>query len=271
MYRQSLKKWLNLSEQCIDNITIFCVILILSSWIIKIVMKKKRNKNNKSEIFESRSLEFSKELDSPVDFGYKCEWLAIKTEDTHSVVDYLGLEVLDYANWESGIYNAYDYKNKIVFVTPPVDGWTFVVSRNMSSFIGHVSTPEYAEKYIKNCERLASKIPNFYHFATCRIVGFSSWVFAKNGKVTRAFGFSEGNITCNFGAETKTELGLGLTNFIDFSSDEAKNDDNYGEQENLKWPDEVDVVNLSITMTTNHMNFGNYPNSKTLGVMLKAN
>src|SRR5262245_13351295 len=74
------------------------------------------------------------QADSPVPFGYKCAWLAIKTDDPQAVVEALGLKNVRKIGWEKGIAAAYGGE---VFVTPPIKGWVLAAS---------FSLPEIADK-----------------------------------------------------------------------------------------------------------------------------
>ena len=68
--------------------------------------------------------------DTPVSFGYKCQWLAVKTDNQEEVVKVLGLVNPRKSNWEDGIKMAYSGK---IFVTPQIDSWILVVSSDMLS------------------------------------------------------------------------------------------------------------------------------------------
>jgi hypothetical protein len=74
--------------------------------------------------------------DTPIGFSYKNNWFAIKTTNTNAVLELLKPKQLTKANWASGIELAYshdftDKKQYPVFITPPVNGWTFVVGNNL--------------------------------------------------------------------------------------------------------------------------------------------
>ena len=56
-------------------------------------------------------------------FGYKCGWLAVFSKNAERVADAVG--ATRSTGWEAGVAAAY---TGAVFVTPEVDGWTFVVS-----------------------------------------------------------------------------------------------------------------------------------------------
>jgi len=67
---------------------------------------------------------------SPEGFGYKIAWLAIRTENTQAAADALGMTGVRGASWAEGVTAAYDARQEpraVVFLTPPVDGWTLAV------------------------------------------------------------------------------------------------------------------------------------------------
>ena len=64
--------------------------------------------------------------DTPVGFGYKCNWFAVRTEGTQQLANHIGLNDAAPCNWQHGVDYAYQDR---VFVSPPVDGWSFVISR----------------------------------------------------------------------------------------------------------------------------------------------
>ena len=72
--------------------------------------------------------------DGPEPFGTGHAWLAIKTVDVDQVIGILGLDDVGPCNWRTGLSVVEDpeYSGTYVFVTPPVEGWTFVVGMALS-------------------------------------------------------------------------------------------------------------------------------------------
>src|SRR5262249_6648795 len=58
--------------------------------------------------------------DTPVSFGYKSAWYALRTVDIELVVAALGIKQIVESTWSEGIEAAYSDK---VFVTPPLGDW----------------------------------------------------------------------------------------------------------------------------------------------------
>jgi hypothetical protein len=69
---------------------------------------------------------FDQTPDKPQPFGFKVNWLALKTSDPLAVVDALDLKETTPANWESGLAVVYEY-DPWIFVSPPVGGWVLAV------------------------------------------------------------------------------------------------------------------------------------------------
>mgnify|MGYP000849805022 CR=1 FL=1 len=66
--------------------------------------------------------------DTPAPFGYRMAWVAVRTRDAARVIEVMGLRPQEHANWRTGIGTVYDTSlgETHLYVTPPVNGWTFV-------------------------------------------------------------------------------------------------------------------------------------------------
>ncbi|MDP1828094.1 MAG: hypothetical protein Q8L48_32765 [Archangium sp.] len=74
--------------------------------------------------------------DRPRAFGYKCWWLAVRAGSAAEVVDALvavgGVKRAVLCNWESGFARTFGaIGSRVVFITPPVKGWCFVLSQSL--------------------------------------------------------------------------------------------------------------------------------------------
>lgn len=69
-------------------------------------------------------------LENPKTFGFKCAWLAIKTQDIDKVVKALELKNIRVANWTSG-FEARNEINGEVFVSPPLGEWILVIGLSL--------------------------------------------------------------------------------------------------------------------------------------------
>ena len=148
--------------------------------------------------------------DFPQPFGYKSTWLAVRTENTKAVFDALELSEEQTANWQTGVQFSYnrDFKENIVpvFVAPPVDGWTLVLTG-----LGLTSDSEENTAYL---ERLMGQLSHQFgecqYFGSYRVVGYLAWYKAIDGMVARGFSFADGSLFANSGPMTSAELDAGL-------------------------------------------------------------
>jgi len=167
--------------------------------------------------------------DSPVGFGYKCMWFAVKTENKNKLAEILKLKNISDCNWQVGIDKAY---NGSVFITPSIDGWTLACGWGLP----HGDSKESISE-VKNILRTLSKeFGEAQFFCTHRVTEYHCWIKSKNGQVERVYSFlgeSGENIVIE-GEPTEFEKTLNLANTF---SNEAK-EENYFEREDIVWADE---------------------------------
>ncbi|MEM9729522.1 MAG: hypothetical protein AAF997_13115 [Myxococcota bacterium] len=171
-----------------------------------------------------------------VSFGYKSQWLAVKTNDPTAALKALGASVPRETSWSYGVAAP----EGELFVTPPLDGWVLVV--------GHF--PEIVGKRDEKTLALVSKLSaelgtEVQYFGTHRVVDYHAWIRATKGQVSRAYAYlgERGETILEMGEQTEEEKALGL-NFFDDGSSEAKNDE-YWERDDVTYPDEEDVMKVA--------------------------
>jgi len=154
---------------------------------------------------------FDQAPDRPRAFGYKMAWLAIRTENTQSVVDLLGLEGAVPCNWNSGIGSVYDDRlgDDHVFVSPPVSGWTFVVGISLP----HPTGRGFADKCTPFLLSLGRCFPEVQYFFSFPPIDFFSWVRVVDAKLVRGFAIGDEGVVWNKGRTTAEERALGLKLF----------------------------------------------------------
>lgn len=144
-------------------------------------------------------------------FGADMSWLAVRTKDTSRLVAALGLEQLYAANWSTGLGTAYspDLGETRVFVSPPVNGWTFVVGRPLPQPLGKAfldkTTPlllDLGREFIELQYFLCG--PQIDHFAWARVI---------DGRLVRAFAIGDEGVLWNKGKPGKEEKAMGLKLF----------------------------------------------------------
>jgi hypothetical protein len=149
--------------------------------------------------------------DRPSPFGLKMAWLAIRTRDTQRVIEMLGLVDPQPCNWQSGIGSVYDDQlgEKHVFVSPPVEGWTFVVGLSLPFPVGR----GFVDKCTPMLLDLGTEFIEVQYFFTYPLIDFFAWARLIDRKLVRAFAIGDEGIIWNKGRATKDEKSLGLKLF----------------------------------------------------------
>jgi hypothetical protein len=149
--------------------------------------------------------------DTPHGFGYEMSWIAVLTSDTEAVLDTLGVDGETASNWNSGIGTVYDHwlGPERVFVSPPVDGWTFVVSIALPHPVG----PGYVDKCTPLLARLARNFVDVQYYFSYPALDFYSWVRFRDGQLVRAFASAAQGVIWSKGRSTRAEQALGLKLF----------------------------------------------------------
>jgi hypothetical protein len=167
--------------------------------------------------------------DTPVNFGFKCMWIAIRTDNKKKVAEMLHLKNISDCNWKKGIIKAYEGS---VFITPTIGEWTLACGLGLPSG----DNPKRLKEVKKILQSLSKEFGEAQFFCTHRVVEYHCWVKAINGHVVRVYSYL-GEACENIAVEgqpTEFEQTLNLVNTF---SEEA-NDENYYEREDLVYVDE---------------------------------
>jgi hypothetical protein len=167
--------------------------------------------------------------DTPVSFGYKCNWLAVYTQDTQKLADLIHLREVHSCNWKNGVEYAYEDR---VFVSPPVDGWSFVVSKHQLPFAENAESVNLLKMMLIE---LSKEFSQACYFGTYRVVGYDCWMKAVDGNIERAYSLVDGSNIIVEGDPTPVEMKYNLINTL---SEEAENDPNYFDRKDIRYPDE---------------------------------
>lgn len=171
-------------------------------------------------------MQFDASPDSPVQFGYKTQWLAIRTTDTGAVLHALRLQNIRAANWTTGLQGAYD---DYCFVSPPLEGWTLVVDGRMPDL-----SAKGAPGPLSVIAELSARFGEACYFGTHRVVEYQAWGKAVDGRLVRAYAYvgESGEVVVDRGELTAEER---AHNLIFTGLDAA--------EPNL--PDEEDVLRIA--------------------------
>jgi hypothetical protein len=183
---------------------------------------------------------FSQEPDRPTPFGYRMAWLAVRTRDPEAVVEELGLAGAEPCNWSSGIGTMYDdaLGPDHVFVSPPVNGWTFVVGLALPHPVGR----SFADKCTPILVRLGRRFVEVQYFFAYPPIDMFAWARFLDGRLVRAFAIGDSGILWNKGRPTKEERSLGLK-LLDFRGVKGRKGDAGGEI--VFYPTEEHVMRLA--------------------------
>lgn len=156
-------------------------------------------------------LVFDVRADRPAAFGYKMAWIAVRTADTAAVVAALGLVGPARANWNSGIGTVYDdtLGERRIFVSPPVDGWTFVVGLALPSPMSRA----FVDKWTPMMDGLAARFGDVQYYFSYPLIDFYAWARYAEGRPARVFATSDAGVVTSRGRPTREERGLGLKLF----------------------------------------------------------
>lgn len=162
------------------------------------------------QLGEARVL-FGTEPDHPCEFGYKMSWLAVRTRDTRSVVEALGLIDAIPCNWDSGVGTVYDDRlgERHIFVTPPVKGWTFVIGLSLPHPVGR----QFVDKCTPLMVGLGGRFPEVQYYFSYPPLDFFAWARMMDGRLVRAFAAGDEGVVWSKGKTTREEKALGLKSF----------------------------------------------------------
>lgn len=146
------------------------------------------------------------EAELPCAFGYRMAWVAVRTRDTARLINMLDLGDVRSVGWSDGIAAVYSDRGGLdrVFVTPPVDGWSFVVSLGLPLPMGDA----YVDSASRLLERLSDVFGRVAYFVSYPGLDFFGWALADDGRLVRCFAIGREGAVWNRGAVTADERTL---------------------------------------------------------------
>jgi len=183
---------------------------------------------------------FEQSPDPPAAFGYRMAWLAVRTRDTDALLEELGVVAAEPCNWKSGIGTVYDASlgDDHIFVSPPVNGWTFVVGLALPHPIGR----SFADRCTPLLTRLGHRFVEVQYFFAYPPIDLFAWARLLEGRVVRAFAITDSGVVWNRGRATREERALGLKLF-DFRGVRGRNGD--AGEAMILYPTEEHVLRLA--------------------------
>ncbi|MFT3731600.1 MAG: hypothetical protein QM780_09315 [Hyphomicrobium sp.] len=166
-------------------------------------------------------------------------WLAIRSEDPTAVAAALGLTRLRPANWTSGVGAIYDSEisNGLVFIAPPIKGWTLVAAESLPIPAGDA----FIDKMTPLLRHLAIEFQSVQCFASFPIINSYAWARFDRGRRVRAFAVADGGVIWNNGKPSQEERQLGLS-FIEVRGIRERHGDLGGELQLYPTEDHVYAI-----------------------------
>lgn len=187
--------------------------------------------------------------DTPIPFGFKTSWIAVKADNPQTVMDRLGCSDRRVCNWQSAFDIIFDNSTAAgtVFVTPSLDGWVLILNYDKPA-------NDYDMGRLK---QIASEFEDVQYYASHRVVELSCWVKFENKELVRAYYYigESGEVPWNEGALTTDEEEIGLT----MLPDEVIED-----WDNVTFPDEESVIQLAAKWSVD-TTFEKYQGTKSTG------
>lgn len=182
--------------------------------------------------------------DTPLSFGYKIQWYAIRTEDKAEVAEAFQLDQPQPANWQTGLTVSFQ---GYYFISPPLSGWTLAVNAFMPD-LGAAG----ADNPLETIKRLSSRFGEACYFGSHRVVDYYAWAKAVNGELIRAYSYvgESDEVLVDEGAPTpeETDNGLifaGADDEYDDNDDNDAGEDEYDEESYVYVPGEDDVISIA--------------------------
>lgn len=179
----------------------------------------------------------SEKKDTPVNFGYNMNWLAIKSTEKNKIFQLLKLKIDKEVTWQKGIETIYTTQK--LFVSPSVGKWTIIAGNELP----YGDTKDSVEKIKNLLIDLSKEFGEAYFFGTHRIVELQSWIKAKEGKIERVYSYIGESMQtiASKGELVAVEKKVNLFNSL---SKEAQGD-SYFEREDIFYPDEEFVMRMA--------------------------
>ncbi|MEO0619691.1 MAG: hypothetical protein AAFZ01_10490, partial [Pseudomonadota bacterium] len=200
--------------------------------------------------------------DGPEAFGVGHAWIAVRGVDIDQVIDTLALSDVAPCNWSTGLAVVEDprHSGSYVFVTPPVDGWTFVVGLALPYPAGR----DYHDACLALMLAMGKRFSEVQYFYACPKVGLTAWARFSQTKLRRAFAWGDEGVIWNRGTPDVTEHALGLKVLrMQEQTDVRGNID----EDERGYPEAVHAVRVAAGWSLDPETFSRLPGDPALGYL----
>lgn len=195
---------------------------------------------------------------TPIDFGIKTVWIAIKAKNSCEVAQYIELDNQKEVNWIEGTIRAYEGD---IFITPNLNGWIIIHGWGLP-------TPDSkfgSDETVALLNYLSGKFEEAYLFGNHRVSSVAFWGKSLKGKLKRLYVVADGTGKV-IGEPNSLEL---KWNLIDLS--ENKPNPNKDEWDKLKYPGEDEVIEIAEYWSINPMEISKLENIEGKGITGRMN
>jgi hypothetical protein len=127
-------------------------------------------------------------------------WIAIRSTNTPLVRDALGLLDVPAVAWSEALSRS---RERALFVSPPVDGWTLVIGAALPDPATDVDVT------YRMLHKLSRSVGEVQFFNADRVLNFHAWARLEDGQVPRGYAWAGGTLW-NEGRMTLEERLLGM-------------------------------------------------------------
>lgn len=182
-----------------------CIFISLVFIALKFYSKLRFNKRVKEYI--------SVEPDSPIGFGRKINYIAIKSYDISRVKKVIYKNKLaKRTNWDKGIQGAY---NNFTYITAPLNNWIFILNPKIPfDDISNVNCQ-------KNLIKISDHFEEVQFYGNHRVSGYTMWCKIKAKRIIRAFSYADGEFF-EIGLVSSIEKEIIRKRKIDFTEDDLE-------------------------------------------------
>lgn len=133
-------------------------------------------------------------------FLLPARWIVVRSANTPFIRDVLGLLEVPAVSWSEALARS---RERALFVSPPVDGWTFVIGGALPDPAADIDA---VYRQLLHLSRAAGSVQ---FFSADRVLNFHAWAKLENGRVVRGYAWA-GETLWQEGRASLEELLLGL-------------------------------------------------------------
>lgn len=198
---------------------------------------------------------------NPQSFGYKTNWIVVKSNSIGDVLSEFEFDDKIETNWETGVNATFENLNQR-FICPPINEWTIIIGESCD----YINSSKARNKLSK----LSKLFGEAYYFGSFRGTGFATWAKYINGKEERAFLIDDGDIFYSYGELEEEEKELLEQRKKEINQNDKEEVEYFAKHQNVNLlGTEDDVLMMAEKWTINPMELHKYENTE-FGYLIKG-